>query len=419
MFAGLSGYWQDINEWFFQTPDRALDEAYKAALKVKSIEDENGGGQRILETDPALPAYIRNDLQKYLRIAKLRLTEFQTSRSIETRTTDAADNPYGSDIEAEALVLEKLQFIDWILERYDNPITGSTLSSSKMSSSKVSSQPIFTNFDPPPSSKKKGNLLIDETVVNTFKKIRQDLNPAAEQEIVSTFRATKDRTRSSLRFLLTMLLIPLLVHFMSKFIVIGPIIDIYYPITHKQNIFINSSLEKEALEELERFERHIKFQSLTGAIPTISAEELESQVKERAGRIRKSFTRQSSNAVKNWFADLASVAAFIFFLTRSKREVTNLLSFMSEMVSGLSDSAKVFVIILFTDVFVGFHSPHGWEVLLSGIADHWGIAENHSFNSLFIATFPVILDTVFKFWVFRYLSGQSPSSVAIYKTMNE
>jgi hypothetical protein len=72
MFAGLSGYWQDVNEWFFRTPDRALDEAYKAALKVQLIEDENGG-QKIAENDPKLPAYVRADLQKYLRITKLRL----------------------------------------------------------------------------------------------------------------------------------------------------------------------------------------------------------------------------------------------------------------------------------------------------------------------------------------------------------
>ena len=324
MFAGLSGYWQDVNEWFFRTPDRALDEAYKAALKVQSIEDENGG-KKLEENDPRLPAYLRADLQKYLRIAKLRLTEFQTSRSIDARQTDVPDSPYGTDIEAEALVLEKLQFIDWILERYSsNP--------SPVNAPIISSKPVFTSFDQP-KPPGKNNLLIDATVVNTFKKIRQDLNPAAEQEIVSTFRASKDVTKNSLRFLLTMILLPLLVHFMSKFLVVGPVVDYYYPRTHQQNIFINSNLEKEALEELERFERHVKFQSLTGAIPKISNEELEEQVKEKAGYLRKSFTRQGSNSVKNWFADLFSVTAFIFFLTRSKRQITSLLSFMNEMVA--------------------------------------------------------------------------------------
>lgn len=231
MFAGLSGYWQDVNEWFFRTPDRALDEAYKAALKVQSIEDENGG-QKIVENDSKLPAYLRADLQKYLRITKLRLTEFQTSRSIDGRKNNVPDNLEGIEIETEALVLEKLQFIDWILERYSpNPTPAPP---------PILSQPVFMSFDEP-KPPGKNNLLIDATVVNTFKKIRQDLNPAAEQEIVSTFRASKDLTKNSLRFLLTMMLIPLLVHFMSKFLVVGPIVDYYYPRTHQQNIFINNN----------------------------------------------------------------------------------------------------------------------------------------------------------------------------------
>jgi hypothetical protein len=92
---------------------------------------------------------------------------------------------------------------------------------------------------------------------------------------------------------------------------------------------------------------------------------------------------------------------------------------MDDVIYGLSDSAKAFVIILFTDVFVGFHSPHGWEVILEGVSRHLGLPENRQFIFLFIATFPVILDTVFKYWIFRYLNRSSPSAVATYKNMNE
>jgi len=94
-------------------------------------------------------------------------------------------------------------------------------------------------------------------------------------------------------------------------------------------------------------------------------------------------------------------------------------SFIDETVYGLSDSAKAFIIILFTDMFVGFHSPHGWEVLLEGLAKHLGLPANRNFIFLFIATFPVILDTIFKYWIFRYLNRISPSAVATYKNMNE
>jgi len=58
-------------------------------------------------------------------------------------------------------------------------------------------------------------------------------------------------------------------------------------------------------------------------------------------------------------------------------------------------------------------------VVLEGLASHLGIAESRQFNFLFIATFPVILDTVLKYWIFRYLNRISPSAVATYRNMNE
>lgn len=106
-------------------------------------------------------------------------------------------------------------------------------------------------------------------------------------------------------------------------------------------------------------------------------------------------------------------------LIRCKRQIEVLKSFIDEIIYGLSDSAKAFIIILFTDVFVGFHSSHGWEILLEGISKHLGISPSRDFIFLFIATFPVILDTIFKYWIFRYLNRISPSAVATYRNMNE
>jgi CemA family len=411
MAGELTSYWQRMNQWFFRTADRALDEAYKAALKIQAIEEEHFGGQKISG------GYFQADLNKYLNIAKMRLAEFQTSRSLNP-TASSDNNLFDLDspeVAAEAQVLAKLESIDRVLERYRREVNALATANN------AAPQSIFTSFDNPlaakPNPPKKS--LMDRSIVNTVKKLRQELNPQAEQELVNSFRSSQNRTVDSLRFLLMITLIPLMVHFLSKFIFFGPIIDVYYPKAHKENIFLNRTLEKEALEELEGFERHLKFQKIAGITPEISAEEIEEKVKAKALKIRESFTDQSANAVKNWFSDITAVMIFVITLTRSKAQITNLMIFIDSLVSGLSDTAKAFAIILFSDTFVGFHSPHGWEVVLVGIADHFGIPENHNFNSLFIATFPVLLDTVFKYWIFRYLSGQSPSSVATYKTMNE
>lgn len=127
----------------------------------------------------------------------------------------------------------------------------------------------------------------------------------------------------------------------------------------------------------------------------------------------------SDNALQNVFADLFSLGGFILVLVNSKREIAVVKSFIDDLIYGLSDSAKAFIIILFTDIFVGYHSPHGWEIILEGVSHHFGLPESRDFNFMFIATFPVILDTVMKYWIFRYLNRISPSAVATYRNMNE
>jgi CemA family len=431
MFGGFSNYWQQVNEWFFRTADRALDEAYKAALKIKAIEDEHFGGQKISfppnSPNNSITTYFQADLAKYLNIARLRLAEFQTSRTINPRTPEdpandsslVSINPYVSDIEAEARILEKLQFIDQILDRYSDNESDLIISPPPINNIKTVKPAVLKSFDIAPPPAKKSNVLIDRSVVNAFKKIQLDLNPQAEQEVVQTFRTSKNRTRDALRFVLTLMIAPLIVHLSIKTVIVGPIVDAYYPRTNHGDVFLNQSMEKEALEELEQFERHLKFQRITGLVPVISAPEIEEKVKEQAEEIKKDFIFKSTNAVKNWFSDITAIVAFAIIITKSKRQLANLMEFIDSIISGVSDTAKAFIIILLTDTFVGFHSPHGWEILLEGIAGHLGIPESRSFNSLFIATFPVFLDTIFKYWIFRYLSGQSPSAVATFKTMNE
>lgn len=178
-------------------------------------------------------------------------------------------------------------------------------------------------------------------------------------------------------------------------------------------------MEEEALHELQRFEERLRFEVLIGKAPPLSELNIERQVREKATEIEEDYRQRSADAIKNIFADIVAAGSFALLLITRKQDVANLKSFMDEIVYGLSDSAKAFIIILFTDVFVGFHSPHGWEVLLEGLSRHLGFPANREFIFLFIATFPVILDTVFKYWIFRYLNRISPSAVATYKNMNE
>nr|UTA96890.1 CemA [Cynanchum rostellatum]UWI54518.1 envelope membrane protein [Cynanchum rostellatum]WHN63990.1 chloroplast envelope membrane protein [Cynanchum rostellatum] len=100
-------------------------------------------------------------------------------------------------------------------------------------------------------------------------------------------------------------------------------------------------------------------------------------------------------------------------------ELVILNSWAQEFLYNLSDTVKAFCILLVTDLCIGFHSPHGWELLIGSVYKDFGFVQNDQIISGLVSTFPVILDTVFKYWIFRYLNRVSSSLVVIYHSMND
>jgi len=441
-------YLYSAHQWYRETPERALEQAYDAALAIKAIEDEHFGGQGISERSGeyghSTLSYFKSELQKYLKVIETRMVEFNASRSFlelpdrvgaKPQAGHSADHhPHGLGLDTKdrsSLVFEKLEFIDGIIDKYINnsrstaivPVVSSVNMQVKSTSS---SQPHTNNGSANSNQTKAGDMetnfgevnLLPRSLLGTLNRITKELDPEAEKEVVKNFRNSKVKTVISLRFILLLILVPLLTNQISKNFIVGPVVD-HFRIKQNAPLFINVDLEEEAFKELERFEQHLKFETLIGMAPSLSSEETEKKISEKAVELAQEYRSESNGAIKNIFADLISCMVFAGIIVTNKREIEILKSFMDDVVYGLSDSAKAFVIILFTDVFVGFHSPHGWEIILEGLSRHLGLPENRQFIFLFIATFPVILDTVFKYWIFRYLNRSSPSAVATYKNMNE
>jgi len=440
-------YLYSANQWYRETPERALEQAYDAALAIKAIEDEHFGGQGISERSgdygQSTLSYFKSELQKYLKVIETRMVEFNASRSFlelpdrvgaKPQAGHSADHhPHGLGLDTKdrsSLVLEKLEFIDGVIDKYINNSRSTAIvpvvSSVNMQVKSTSSSQPHTNNGSANSDQTNGEVdtsfeevnLLPRSLLGTLNRITKELDPEAEKDVVKNFRNSKIKTVISLRFILLLILVPLLTNQISKNFIVGPVVD-HFRIKQNAPLFINVDLEEEAFEKLEQFERHLKFDTLIGMAPSLSSEETEKKISDKAVELAQEYRSESNGAIKNIFADLISCMAFAAIIITNKREIEILKSFMDDVVYGLSDSAKAFVIILFTDVFVGFHSPHGWEIVLEGLSRHLGLPENRQFIFLFIATFPVILDTVFKYWIFRYLNRSSPSAVATYKNMNE
>ncbi|WP_008319295.1 proton extrusion protein PcxA [Leptolyngbya sp. PCC 6406] len=454
----LPSFLQQAQQWLLKTPERALDQAYEAARMIAAIENEHFGGNPISPTSSnfgqSAQRYFQGELKKYLNLIDIRMTEFRASSSIlrasdprilEIQVDTPTDDRYTLNlIDKPALFFRKLRFVDEVLARYRSPApTPATVVMVKepttaLQNTNSTLAANLTNGTPNPRERRgalvngdngaqsgiRADALSDRanvlprSILRTVDRIRQDLDPQAEEQVMRNFRASRGKTTTAVKFILLLLIIPLLTQQFTKNFIIGPMVD-YVRGETEAAVFLNLEMEEEALHELQQFEERLRFEVLIGKVEPMPELAIEQTVREKATDIEEEYRSRSADAVKNVFSDILAAIAFAGLLVARKREVAALKGFMDEVVYGLSDSAKAFIIILFTDVFVGFHSPHGWEILLEGLSRHLGFAANRDFIFLFIATFPVILDTVFKYWIFRYLNRISPSAVATYKNMNE
>jgi hypothetical protein len=280
--------------------------------------------------------------------------------------------------------------------------------------------------------------LIPRSIIRTFERFKKQLFPGAEMLVIQEFRISRYQVIVSVQCLLTLICVPLFVNISSKIFFIKPIVE--YIWNKPQNeFFLNIQQQNSALAELKSFEEKIYFESLvdsnlnklifdnsinlnadlTPVESILSRTDIYQKLQKKTTEIAALYNKESIIAISNLFADCCSFCSLWLVVFLMKPQLIILKSFLAESLYSLSDTTKSFLLILSTDLLVGFHSPRGWEVFLEWFFHHFGLPNNGEFMSLFVATFPVFLDTVFKYWIFRSLNKISPSTVATYHNMIE
>lgn len=357
-----------------------LERGYEAALLIQSLELEHYNDRPVRpEQDLRLPRGVQAQI----------LRRFHAALQVCQQTIEQVQ-PYQQELSGQEL--RQIQLVESVALRYDD---------SRRELPSLSRSPE----------------VLPRSLLGVVDQVRRQLDPEAEASVVAGFRRRRDSTLVSLRILLLLVLIPILLQQFSRAYIVSPLID-RLPDDHPIISYPRPQHEERAVEKLRIYQGEIEFAALLAGKPPPSREEMQNQLQEKARELEREVTEESSHAVKNVISDGFGLVGFLLVCLLGQRDIQVLRAFIDEMVYGLSDSAKAFAIILFTDIFVGFHSPEGWTVLLDGVAHHLGLPARENFIMLFIATFPVVLATIFKYWIFRYLNRVSPSSVATLRNMN-
>jgi len=403
----------NLGRWLTQTPQRSLAAAYEAALAIQKLESEHNQGDPIPRPIPGSPGYNTQDflysqLQKHLATIRTRMAEFRATRFLRNGTPPDPD------------WLDQLALIDQVQSRYHAPPSPPVPASAPppdQPEEATARETASPSRRAEAKSKMRKTAVVPRSLLDTALRIKNQLSPEYTTIAQQEAAAGRDQTIAATKFLVLLVLLPFFASVLSRQFIYSPLVDRYW-LTDVPQISFNVELQERAFQELERYRERLEFEELLGIVertPQMQKQLLE----EKAVELALTYQKLSTEGLKNILADLTYMGTFAWVVYLGRSEIKTLKSFLDDLIYGLSDSAKAFIIILFTDIFVGYHSPHGWEVLLTLVARHLGVVENPMFNGAFIATIPVILDTLFKYWIFRYLNRVSPSAVATYRTMNE
>jgi hypothetical protein len=303
-----------------------------------------------------------------------------------------------------------------------------------------------------------------------------------ENLVIQEYRFYRYLFLTTLKCLLILFFVPFLVNFFAKTYLVRPLTE-YLWNTQQTEIFLNSYQQKRAFAELKDFEEKLYFESLIIPAPKIAhvskgggdninsslggvvqklikidainnlvleepdlqkgenfssnqsnnksfdldkvrnknsnRDAFEQRLQEKTIKLAIRYNNQSIEAITNFFADLLSFLTLCYLLFALEIQINITKSFLLEVFFGLDDSKKSLLILLITDLLVGYHSSNLWELFFEFLFNHYGLPESQTGIFLLVATLPVLLDVLFKYLIFRHLNRSSPATVATYHAMIE
>ncbi|BAU65347.1 CemA family protein [Stanieria sp. NIES-3757] len=424
-----------LNQWLARRQQRVLEEAYQSARVISELETQYFNGEKIASShdrSKTVYDYVRSLRDRQLLNIRSNLIQFGAGNFLfnhQHANQESLDPSGNSEFQSDEII-QKLNYIESVIAKYrEDNFPDAELLNSKDT---IPTNEIPDRADADP-AKSEGTIasVIDPPIIEAdshakqsrslFRKLtpfRSEVREAEyERQAVINIRLRRQQNQIATRFLIIIILVPLLTQILAKHLLFDPILGNYSD-RNPEQIQLTQAIRKKFDEELRLVNARLDVENLLGIIPELTPELKREKLKEAAVELWQESRNEALNGLKNLLADGVALVVFVVLVYFGRNKIAILRIAANRSFLNLYDPVKVFLFILFTDMFVGFHSAEGWEVILESIAEHFGIPANETFIKGFIATVPVFLDSWLKFWIFTYLTRFSPASSAIYERMN-
>lgn len=239
----------------------------------------------------------------------------------------------------------------------------------------------------------------------------------AEERVFVEAIENQYESRESLKYAGVLVGVPLVAGFVMSRILAQPLWN--YAVQLDANAFALSDSQKvEGAEAMHREEIKLRMAASLGQAPDLTDGDLREHLHEEALAFSAEMREENKRALLNIVSDSTSAAVFFLLLVRDNSPRAILFRTIGRVFTGLSDTAKAFIIILVTDTLLGYHSEEGWTAALTLMSRHYGLSAETDGLHLFVATVPVLLDSLFKYWIFVELNKIDPAAAVTLRQMD-
>jgi hypothetical protein len=308
---------QNIFDWVKNTPERAVDDAFESAVKIKTIEEENFNGNKIANDGSfsrSVFSVFEIQLQKYLKTINARLNFYKVSASLPYLQTQSSSNqankaiakyapnnqaidPVGSgQLSANQLggnsskfsIYQKLAFIDYILEKYTRA-SAQTIdvktSVAKVSNSRKNEDDaietgtdekfqIFKNINPKTNKRPPQQVtpveksILPGSFLKAFERVRRNVSGSYtdyEKDIVEELRQSRQRINQALRYIIILIVSVIAVQLLSKTLIFSPMINSFVD-PNNMSVKFSPAIEEKAFTDLKLAKDRIEFDYMIKSI---------------------------------------------------------------------------------------------------------------------------------------------------------
>nr|YP_009340587.1 chloroplast envelope membrane protein [Wimmerella hederacea]APQ40160.1 chloroplast envelope membrane protein [Wimmerella hederacea] len=189
--------------------------------------------------------------------------------------------------------------------------------------------------------------------------------------------------------------------------------------TTQSETFLNDIEEKSILEKFIELDELLLLDEMIKEYSETHLQNLQIGIHKETSQLIKIHNEERIHTILYVSTNLISFLILSGYSILGKKELVSLNSWTQTFLYNLSDTTKALSILLLADLCLGFHSTRGWELIICSVYKDFGFVHNDQIISCLVCILPVILDSIFKYWVFYYLNRLSPSLVVIYHSISE